>query len=280
MYFNNFTKDRDKGYDNELQDIVMSYLLKNGSISGEDPFNGSPCRYVYVGDDMREGLESSATKSKTRQRCLVKGLSQYLFGAPNKSLADCCAIINRAGLSLYTAEGNSAIFDFLKNRIQPNLFHYSEYFGPQHTSGDKVGGMMHQDLQQLSFPDNSFDIVLTAEVMEHVPDAISAEEEIHRVLKPRGGYIFTLPYRPNALHDEVKAVMANGQVKHLMEPEFHGDPIRPGEGILVFRIFSEKGLKERFENMGASFNTYHMFDKSAGIINMDAFVHVVVKLSE
>lgn len=277
MYFNNLTKIGDVGYDHELQGILMNYLHEKGSMNGFDNLDGRPCRYIHRGGDIREGLVSTTTQSSTRQRCLVKGISQFLFGTPEKTLLQCCAMINRAQLKIYTAEANSAIFEFLKAKIHPSLFYFSEYFGPKHAPGAVVDGVAHQDLQQLSFPDDFFDLVLTAEVMEHIPDALQAEREIVRVLKPRGGYVFTLPYLPNHLEDEVRAVVENGKIKHLMDPVYHGDPIRP-EGILVFRVFSERGLKQRFDDMGASFHTFHILDKAAGIINMDAFVHVVVKL--
>lgn len=43
-----------------------------------------------------------------------------------------------------------------------------------------------EDAMQLSFKDNTFDVVICTQVYEHVPNAKKLFTEIHRVLKPRG----------------------------------------------------------------------------------------------
>lgn len=45
----------------------------------------------------------------------------------------------------------------------------------------------------LPFPDNSFDIVWSAEVIEHIDNAKQIISEIHRVLKPDGTIVATVP---------------------------------------------------------------------------------------
>ena len=40
------------------------------------------------------------------------------------------------------------------------------------------------DVRSLPYPDNQFDVVLAAHVMEHLPDPVVAIKEISRVLKP------------------------------------------------------------------------------------------------
>ena len=49
------------------------------------------------------------------------------------------------------------------------------------------------DIQQLNFPDESFDFILCNHVLEHVPDDEKAIKEIHRVLKPGGFGIIQVP---------------------------------------------------------------------------------------
>ena len=43
-----------------------------------------------------------------------------------------------------------------------------------------------QDAMNLSFPDEHFDLVISNQVYEHVPDSARMFDEIHRVLKPGG----------------------------------------------------------------------------------------------
>lgn len=51
-----------------------------------------------------------------------------------------------------------------------------------------------EDVQNLSFKDNSFDIVICQEVLEHVPNPIKAISELKRVAKKQ--LIISVPYEP------------------------------------------------------------------------------------
>ena len=50
---------------------------------------------------------------------------------------------------------------------------------------------MVDDLMDMSFPDNTFDVVVCTQIYEHVPDAQTMMSEIFRVLKPGGVCYFT-----------------------------------------------------------------------------------------
>ncbi len=62
--------------------------------------------------------------------------------------------------------------------------------------GEIVDGVRSEDLTALTYPDASFDLVLTSETLEHVPELGAALSEIHRVLVPGGRHIFTVPMLP------------------------------------------------------------------------------------
>jgi len=53
------------------------------------------------------------------------------------------------------------------------------------------------DAMNITFPDNSFDIVICAQIYEHVPDAQKMIKEIYRVLKPQGVCYFAAGNRFN-----------------------------------------------------------------------------------
>lgn len=60
------------------------------------------------------------------------------------------------------------------------------------------------DIQNMPLENESFDTVLSAEVLEHVPDPEKALREIHRVLKPGGKLVMSIPhlmYLHNEPHD-------------------------------------------------------------------------------
>jgi len=98
-------------------------------------------------------------------------------------------------------------------------------------------GVRNESMTALTFDDGSFDIVLSFEVLEHVPDYPAALAEVLRVLRPSGWLLFTAPFRLDSPATIVRAsIDANGKVTHLLEPEYHGDPIA-NEGILCFQHF-------------------------------------------
>ncbi len=79
---------------------------------------------------------------------------------------------------------------------------FSDYGGPA-----AAGGAQSEDLTRLSYPDRSFDIVLTSETLEHVSDLRAALGEILRVLVPGGRHVFTVPVLPGVATTFARAVV-------------------------------------------------------------------------
>jgi SAM-dependent methyltransferase len=52
----------------------------------------------------------------------------------------------------------------------------------------------HQDIQNMTFADNSFDAVLCIQVLEHVANPFLAANELFRVLRPDGSVLVTVPF--------------------------------------------------------------------------------------
>ena len=82
------------------------------------------------------------------------------------------------------------------------------------------------DLLALPFPDASFDRVIASEVLEHIPDDVTAIAELARVLKPGGLAAVTVPrWLPErvcwALSDEYHA-NEGGHVRIYKEDELAG----------------------------------------------------------
>jgi SAM-dependent methyltransferase len=93
----------------------------------------------------------------------------------------------------------------------------------------------HEDVCALSFPDSCFDLVCTNEVLEHVPSIDSALSELCRILKPGGWHVGTVPFLFDQEESITKAVVREGEIVHLTEPEYHGNPI-DDDGSLVFEL--------------------------------------------
>ena len=125
------------------------------------------------------------------------------------------------GASVKLAKGCK---NYTASQYDPNL-----PFGSLHPAN----GYRSEDLEKQTFANESFDIVVTQDVMEHIFDAEAAFRDIHRTLKPGGAHVFTTPLvkkeKPSQRRAERKP---DGTIEHLFPPEYHGNPMS-SEGSLV-----------------------------------------------
>jgi SAM-dependent methyltransferase len=106
-------------------------------------------------------------------------------------------------------------------------------FFPGVALGSIHNGIRCEDLERQTFPAESFDLVVTQDVMEHVFHPEKAYNEIYRTLRPGGYHIHTTPiYKSNVATQQKAKLKSNGSIEYLADPEYHGNPIS-GEGALV-----------------------------------------------
>lgn len=141
----------------------------------------------------------------------------------------------------YIAEQVTPFYRHLKNVVS-NLVG-SEYCGPNMKSGNRVFNLRylrwirHEDLTNLSFAPNEFDLVITLDVFEHIPDYRKAFAEICRILRPDGWLVFAIPFFCDLETTRIRAsVNSDGSVVHHLPPEIHGNPVSD-QGSLCFQNF-------------------------------------------
>jgi GT2 family glycosyltransferase/SAM-dependent methyltransferase len=115
-------------------------------------------------------------------------------------------------------------------------------YRPSDPLGTRYGPRLtNQDLQSLSFPDGSLDIVITSDVMEHVRLDEVAHREIHRVLRDGGAYLFTVPHSrawPRTLvRRRIVAPDDPSRDVDDLPPEYHGDTNSAEGGALAYRAY-------------------------------------------
>ena len=125
----------------------------------------------------------------------------------------------------------------------PHLY-YSEY-------GSSDRSVRAEDITALSYPDNFFDLVITSDTLEHVPDVNKALTETLRVIKPGGHHIFTTPVLWERSKTKIRARVSAGAVEYLHKPSFHGSPENRKNDYLVFYEFGSDFL-EITQNAGFS----------------------------
>lgn len=190
-------------------------------------------------------------------RC-IKCRSSFIHRAMGKVL-DGIKLDENAYVHEFSNHG--AIYSYLRKRFK--CLTTSEYFDNV-ASGEIVNGVQCQDVQQLSFANNTYDLFTSTEVFEHVPDDAKGFSEIYRCLKPDGYFVFTVPI--NEVPETVeRAKIEKGEIVHMLEPEYHGDHMR-SKGILAFRNYG-LDIKQKLEKAGFRNVELHLIeDASKGII--------------
>lgn len=198
------------------RDGVVDQVLSNGL---HEPITHAFCQpsEIIRGTDLREGLNVRGIIS--RHRAVMHLIEKTVDMG------------NRPNINIYAPEAITTMALRLRGV-------FPKFIGSEFTLDERLKTEMYpiplEDLTALSHPSNTFDVVTTNEVLEHVPSLDAALSEMARVLKPGGWHIGTHPL-VNAESSVRKALIEDNEVIYLTEPEYHGDPFNDG-GSLVFEI--------------------------------------------
>lgn len=104
-----------------------------------------------------------------------------------------------------------------------------------------------EDLMRLSHGDATFDLLLTSDTLEHVPDYRRALSETRRVLRVGGRHVFTVPLVPSRQETVVRAAAdASGARIDYCPPQYHGRASGPfailGRARNDYLTYSDFGL--------------------------------------
>ncbi|XXF75439.1 methyltransferase domain-containing protein [Myxococcaceae bacterium GXIMD 01537] len=105
-------------------------------------------------------------------------------------------------------------------------------FFPGVEAGTMHRGFRCENMERLTFADESFDLTVTQDVFEHILHPEQAFREVARTLKPGGAHVFTIPYYGPA-RTLRRAVERNGDIVHLLPPDFHGNPVDDKGSLVV-----------------------------------------------
>jgi SAM-dependent methyltransferase len=195
----------------------------------------------------KESLDCARCGAKLRARRLaVVLLELYPVGdppSPSRSVRDWVATPEARALRVAEINRVDGLHDAL--RALPNLD--DSDFNPEAGRGESIAGVRSEDLTALTYPDAAFDLVVTSESLEHVPDLDAALREIRRILVPGGRHIFTVPLLPGVARTYPRVTVApDGSLSpHTIEIRHPGGDW----GYLVFREFGAD-LVERLADAG------------------------------
>jgi SAM-dependent methyltransferase len=121
-----------------------------------------------------------------------------------------------------------------------------------------------ENLEQQTFSDATFDLVVSQDVFEHVLDPASGFREVARTLKSGGAHVFTIPWyywKPTlvrASRDEMDKICYHAK------PEYHGNPL-DANGSLVVTEWGADFCDFIFKSSGLMTTAVHIRDTKQGI---------------
>ncbi|MFH1515967.1 MAG: class I SAM-dependent methyltransferase [bacterium] len=176
-------------------------------------------------------------------------------------------------IAIYNLDAHDSFYKVLSHHSG----FYCSIFDPDVELGHVISERIYcQNVEELTFDDEMFDIAISEDIFEHVRDFMKGFRSIYRVLKPGGYHIFTVPCNFDS-STVTRVDTSTDEDIHLMAPEYHDDGIR-GK-ILAYRTFGNdifKILRSIGFETTVHFSKY--VDQRNGIF--DSYVFVSKKLME
>ncbi len=180
----------------------------------------STVRFVAYGSWWRDQYLCKKCGSIPRERALMYCIDSFFPAWRNLTIHE-------------SSPSNRAASLRLKNECPAYIG--TQYY-PDVPSGTIYNDFRCENLESLSFQNDSIDLHITQDVFEHIFNPDKAFTEIARTLKPGGAHIFTVPIVNKNNPTEVCARMAtDGKVENFREPEYHGNPISEDGSLVTTR---------------------------------------------
>jgi len=213
-------------------------------------------------DAAREYMHCPFCISSSRKRHVALVVINHLPPPPprNKTIKK---IAKLTTLDIYNTDRN------VWEKYFKNNDHYkSSIFTDEYPFGTEIEkNVFCQDLEALTFNDESFDIVITEDVFEHIRNYKKGFNEIYRVLRKGGIHVFTIPFLFNQ-ETIVRVDTSTENDINLLPPEYHIDRIR-GKiiayrtfGIDLFQILSDIGFSTTVNNSTLEDSRYGIYNSS------------------
>ena len=213
-----------------------------------------PEQIQITGSNYRESIMAGGCLSRNRAQMLTL---EKLYGSLQSLQAQ----------RIYIAEAVSGFAMWSERHFRQVIT--SEYLVGAHNF--VTSGIRHEDICKLSFANASFDLAICNELFEHVQDINTALKELRRILRPGARLLATFPMAFGQQESITKATWdkTTESTQYFQAPDYHGDPLRPDIGSLVYRIPGWQVLEEA-KSAGFSKACVHAFCSwKYGILGVD-----------
>jgi len=169
-----------------------------------DDINEKRNQMLYLETILEDIHDVSVLNKKFCPICNSEFLAFLPFGENPRKNAMCpvCHSLERHRLSYLFLKEKPNIFEenikmlhFAPEEIFHNIFSNNENIDylPVDINPDMPYVKEMMDIQDIKYPDNTFDFIYCSHVLEHVPNDQKAIKELYRVLKPGGSALIMVP---------------------------------------------------------------------------------------
>jgi SAM-dependent methyltransferase len=162
-------------------------------------------QFITKGQSLRDQYVCEKCGTVPRMRALVEVLSQF-----RPDWRSCAIHENSPSMPFFSQQCSSYTSSF---------FYEDVPVGSVNPDGHRC-----ENLEALTFPNETFDIFITHDALEHVFNPDRALFQIMRVLRKGGLHIFTALKHKELPTSVRRALLNNGQVEHLIEPTYLDSP--------------------------------------------------------
>ena len=171
--------------------------------------------FVAIGED-----EEFHLCLRCRANLRYEMIARHLRSAyPNIEALDVLELDDRSPLQRYLGRARTYTRSYYRPGIAPGTV--------------RADGVVCEDITRLSHRDESLDLIISSDVLEHVADVASAFRESARVLRRGDAHVFTVPPRAAT---QMRVTEEAGRLIFLLAPEYHRDPL-DAAGVLTFWDF-------------------------------------------
>jgi SAM-dependent methyltransferase len=209
----------------------------------------SKVTFVAKNTWLRDYYLCSKCGSIPRERAMMQVIGTYFPDWKNLIIHESSPVLRGASRRLANE---------CKGYIPSQLF-------PDKKPGSTISGVRCENLEKLSFADNSIDLHITQDVLEHVFHPSVVFKEIARTLKPGGAHVFTVPLVNKNKPTKLRSIISDdGNVVNLEPPVYHGNPVDKN-GSLVTVDWGFDICKHIFDACGLFTQVISIDDLSKGI---------------
>jgi len=213
---------------------LLSDALRVQPEEGNCAVCGTWGRYEQAHKSIREGFPCPKCGASLRYRHQAAVIVDEFSRHGSASFAALVGEPEFAALAIY----EPGIIGPFRKYLRRLAGYSSSYYWDRVRPGRKHKGTRCEDLQALTFADDSFDLAISSDIFGHIREPFRAFEELRRVLKPGGRHIFTVPLTWPLPEETVSRLELDedGGDRFVLPPVYHSSPVDP-QGSLVYTDF-------------------------------------------